>query len=448
MFGQKFGSSANEGPAMPNEAQVTQWRTRANTLISESSRTREALAGELPQFQRFAAGYLQAVQHYALTNARGEEREMLLELGRRAGQRSLRFSQRNEVADSQMRAEERLHLINRQIFWCQIAIALGKIAEAGLGIATWFTKVKEVLDGMKLAVDTAKAAQPIAAEIFEAATVGSSSATPGKALDAAGQVIAIVLRMDDFFKSTGTTVWNLLATIRRARNMNDAWTAAAGIAQILKTALELLKTGIERFEQSNRSGMAPAAGALATGFGVLRDLIEAGRAFAAAYEAHLEMQVALDRMERQIVQGSRFIGSEKEALANLPRLGELSQENIDNFVTSATDFNAARVMANAAREEAQRIQSEIAAAERLHREQTGRLRSATQRSKPLLEAAEEYVVRIGLLIADMAFFADPPGLNRQESGAAAAKELKDRLTKQRDLLRRTCEEFQLAPAAR
>jgi hypothetical protein len=226
---------------MPEEAHVIQWRERADRVTADASQAYDALITALPSFQAAAASYPRALQHYALVHARDAERQMLLELAKGAGRRQTTFSQRNEVADAQFRSEEQIHLVNRQIYYCQFLIGIGKLAEAGLGVYGWIPKVKGTVDGMKRIVDAAKAVQPIAAEVVAATTGGRSNATAANAAAVTAQLLAIMMRFDDDLRALGTLVWNNVGAIRRATSIKDAWTKASAIAHALKTVLDNLK---------------------------------------------------------------------------------------------------------------------------------------------------------------------------------------------------------------
>lgn len=432
---------------MPEDALVIGWRQRANALITESSRTRETLDSAARVLRPVIADYRLAIDSYKRAHAREDEREVLNELGRRAGQRSVLLARRDAVAGNQVVAEADLYQINLGIAATQAVIGVGKLAEVGLGVLTWVKSVKQALDVAKLVLDGVKAAQPVAQPLVSQSGA-TDAANAGMAI---GQIVSVVLRLDADFTKTGKHLWDAVGTLRRVRNVNDAWTAAAAMAQALKTLLDLLKTIIEKLEDFNkviernpglttvsttRSAVGPALGQLATGLGVLRDLLEAGRAFAAAYDAHQQAHEAHKARERWVAQGARYIGTEQEALAWLPLLSGLEEGDAEDLVTSATDFNRARVLANAAREEARRVTEDILAANEIFRRQTAQLRAVLQPVEPRFAELGECLLRLRLQIADLSFVVRQRGKH-----ATAAQELVTQLERQKERVQATYSEL-------
>jgi hypothetical protein len=435
---------------MPEEPHVIGWRQRASALIAESGRARDALDNAARFLRPVVTDYQLALDRYKRTNALEKELEALNELGRRAGQRSVLLATRDAVAGNQVVAEADLYQINRRIAATQAVIGVGKLAEVGLGVATWVKSVKEALDVAKLVLDGVKAAQPVAQPLV-GQQLGASSATgaadEGQAI---AQIISIVLRVHGDFARTGKHLWDAVGTLRRARNMHDAWTAGAAMAQGLKTSLDLLKTIVERLEDFNKviersgahkvvsttkSALGPALGHLAAGLGVLRDLLEAGRAFAAAYDAYQQMEQAHKAGERWVAQGARYIGTEQDALAWLPVLSGVQDGGAEELVSSATDFNRARVLANAARDEARRVTEDILAASELFRRQRQQLRAALQPVEPRFAELGECLLRLRLQIADLNFTVGQRGKH-----AAIAQELATQLERQQALAHGTYSE--------
>ncbi|MEN3942743.1 hypothetical protein WJU23_15695 [Prosthecobacter sp. SYSU 5D2] len=428
---------------MPDSPIAAQWRTRANALIAESDRTHQALVAGLPQFRSIVNTYLHALSTYRQTSAQSDERDALEALARRAGQRALLFARRNEVTGAQVAVEGDLRLINERIYWVQVTIAAGKMAEVGISMATWIKSVKTNVDRAKNILDTAKTAQPfVQAAVGAAGHGGSSTPAPAEQAAAIAQILVYFSRFSEGFEAAKKVFWDGIGTFRRARTMNDRWTGLATAAQALKVVVELLKVWVEHtfrtIEVTSSAAGTPARGVvpgnaawlshLGNCLTILRDLIDAYRALEAAYKASEEIKSGIEQIERQITLGNRFMGNEADALASLPSLKGLEEEDVEMLATAANDFNAARVLGNEARQRATQLASDIAAAQTLLREASLRLQPALQAIRPHIEAMQEQMDSHKRQIVNMQWVpANGPD-------GAAAKAVMDDLSKHRDLL--------------
>ena len=218
------------------------------------------------------------------------------------------------------------------------------------------------------------------------------------------QIGAYTLRLKTSTELLGKNLWEALSLVRRARSAKDLGAAASTAMQALKTVVELMKAivqltenGIDQFGKTVPSTVQPALGRLSAFMGVVRDLIDAARAFYAAYETNEEMRKNVEKIESEMERSNAFTGDANAALAKLsalPPLTGLETEDIDDLAVSTLTYNEARLLTDKARQEAKGIEDDARAAKTFADAQRLALRTALAPMKAPLSRTDAFVMRL------------------------------------------------------
>ena len=382
-----------------------QIKARGRDLLAEAEKLEETLQAAMPGIKSAFAGYQTASRQYAFAHGRGPERDALNALAHRTGGRMILFAKRSEVAAEQSATELELYHINDAIFWTSITIGVGKCAEMILGMISWTGKLKAAVDAAKLDIDAVKALQPVAAGALTAVGQGDKKdLSAGNIVQGVAQIGAYTLRLKTSTELLGKNLWEALSLVRRARSAKDLGAAASTAMQALKTVVELMKAivqltenGIDQFGKTVPSTVQPALGRLSAFMGVVRDLIDAARAFYAAYETNEEMRKNVEKIESEMERSNAFTGDANAALAKLsalPPLTGLETEDIDDLAVSTLTYNEARLLTDKARQEAKRIEDDARAAKTFADAQRLALRTALAPMKAPLSRTDAFVMRL------------------------------------------------------
>ncbi len=395
---------------MADDPRVEEWRTRAKDVVHSTTAPFNQLIQALPRLQLLGQGFRMATERYALNFGSMEDRFALAEIEYLAGRRVSLMKRRYLVTKSQVGVEKTLGSINFQIMLAQTAVCLGKLAELYLGLGKYLGECEDILEEAKTWVDTAKTSAGIA---------GASNSEQEEI--AALQLSSLFLSGLKETKNLSKIIWDIASTARRMAGAQGKFDfdllmqKVALLANGLKAIIDQF-AALSEYCARNPTFLKNAGKAL----GAFRDAADALRAYVRAVSALIDMHRNFKSAQRQLEEGRRYLGVEREILS--APLVPWRFMDARTVVAGARDVATAERLAVDAKREAERILAGIRAAEDTYFSHLIRVIVALRDVQPDLAATEEGLDRMSDQILNLSW-----AMDKKDQSAVQARLIHDNL---------------------